>query len=365
MKKQDDVSSVPKYVQLAERFRMQMRDGTLKSGERLPSFAEVRKEFGIGQATMERVHALLEKEGLITREPGRGTFVKAPGARERKQTGLIGFVGALFTGRHSSLWSYYLAEGVQEAMLSADRRLLHLEQDSALGWDQIDGLLIGNVAAISKAMSRLPVGIPCVSLLESAPGVASVLTDEYGGAKSAVRHLLKLGHTRIACLTQTKPRIARERLRGYRDALEEGGIKPRDEWIQSSDNGPPDQIDYLEDSNRAMRSWLEKGWWESGCTALFAQNDSTACGAIKALQQAGVRVPGEVSVVGFDSTEMCEYVSPRITAVRVPLREVGRAAVEILMRQISSDTAPEFRDAITVLPTHLEIRDSTAPPPAG
>ncbi len=122
------------------------------------------------------------------------------------------------------------------------------------------------------------------------------------------------------------------------------------------------QAPFLYHSGRAsMRKWLQDGWRDLGCTALLAQNDEAAIGAIEELQEAGFDVPGDVSVVGFDGTEAAEYFRPRLTTIKVPLEEIGAAAAEYLLRQIREGDETEEHTGVT-LPAQLKIGDSTAPP---
>src|SRR5690606_19753497 len=120
------------------------------------------------------------------------------------------------------------------------------------------------------------------------------------------------------------------RREGYRAALCEAGIEPRHEWERLLWNWG----EFVLRGRRGMKDWFADGFSKTGITALLVQNDRAAIGAIQALQQAGLRVPHDVSVVGFDSTDECELSSPRLTSVHVPLAEIGNAAVEMLMQQI-------------------------------
>ena len=112
----------------------------------------------------------------------------------------------------------------------------------------------------------------------------------------------------------------------------------------------------------AMSRWLEDGWRESGCTALFAQNDDTAWGAIEALRAAGFRVPDDVSVIGFDGTQSAMFCNPKLTTVEVPLQQMGREAVRLLLRRLACGRhSVETRFVETlVFPTQLKVRASTA-----
>ena len=279
-----------------------------------------------------------------------------------KKTGLIGFVGRAFAGRKQFHALAHLAEGVEEATGLADKRIVLLDTQSSVGWDQVDGILIDVPHNVESALSHLPSGMPCVCLLAGADGFSSVVADDENGARQAAEHLLELGHRRIACLMETKPLLARLRRNGYRAALKTAGIEPLPEWSPSPRFAFDNQIGYWAWARDNMTAWLRDGWRESDCTAILAQNDMSAIGAVQALHDFGLRVPQDVSVVGFDSAEICECVTPSITAIEVPLHEIGAAGTRLLLRQIEGDArAPETQ----VLPTRLQERASTAPPQSG
>jgi LacI family transcriptional regulator len=106
-----------------------------------------------------------------------------------------------------------------------------------------------------------------------------------------------------------------------------------------------------------MKKWLSDGWRETGCTAILAQNDVAAIGVMQILQEEGIRVPDDVSVMGFDGTEICDLVSPRLWSVMLPLAQIGAKAVEILNRQIAGEA--DAGETI-LLPLHLRQGESVA-----
>src|SRR5690606_6745856 len=120
------------------------------------------------------------------------------------------------------------------------------------------------------------------------------------------------------------------RLAGYRDALQAAGIEPVHEWTRTLAGTP--SVDLRQTGYESTRSWLQDDWHELACTALLSHNDEAAIGAIEAFTERGLSVPEQVSVVGFDGTEMSEYSRPRLTTVEVPLREIGKTAMELLLR---------------------------------
>jgi DNA-binding LacI/PurR family transcriptional regulator len=104
-----------------------------------------------------------------------------------------------------------------------------------------------------------------------------------------------------------------------------------------------------------MMDWLAKEWEETGCTAIIVQNEVAAIGVVQTLQATGIKVPEEVSVITFDGTEVCDLITPHISAVAIPLEQIGIKAVEVLTNQIQND---RYQPQTLTLPLHLRLGDS-------
>lgn len=361
----------PKYVKLARKLAEEIELGILKPGDRLPSFGEIYEQFGAATNTADRAFQLLEQQGLVRREQGRGIFVAEP--REpapQQKTGLVGFVGGF--GPNSdfrskpTLFSLQIIEGIQEVLSSVERQVVLLDGDTTHGLEKIDGLFICSTGQVEPILRQLPPHIPCVSLLVEIEGVPSVVTDDCQAARNAVEYLIGLGHRRIACLMEFPYTLPRLRMEGYLEAMQEAGIAVNPRWLHQPLNLRRHSDSYREWGREAMSKWLREGWHELGCTAVLAQNDLVAAGIQEALQGAGVCVPRDVSVMGFDGTEIGEYCSPQLTSVKLPLQQLGAAAAQNLLKMMNRDVLDEAINAeepplIQVLPSKLCIRQSTAP----
>ncbi|TAK03033.1 MAG: LacI family transcriptional regulator [Chloroflexota bacterium] len=183
------------------------------------------------------------------------------------------------------------------------------------------------------------------------PGAAapSVDVDNEASARLAVDHLLELGHRRIACITNAalSYTAAADRLAGYRQALATAGVGSVPELVEA---GAFDSAS----GHRAMTLILERGRPD----AVFVASDVVALGAIGALREAGLRVPDDVSVVGFDDIPLAAYFDPPLTSIRIPAHDLGLAAGNALLDRIAGREVPDR----TLLPTELIVRASTAPP---
>jgi LacI family transcriptional regulator len=178
--------------------------------------------------------------------------------------------------------------------------------------------------------------------------VASVDVDNVAGSRGAVEHLLSLGHRRIACITNAPVvySAARERLEGYRQALRAAGLPTPDELVAEAAFDAPS-------GRTAMARLLAT----TSFSAAFVASDVVALGAIGALRDAGMRVPRDISIVGFDDIPLAGYFDPPLTTVRLPAFELGQAAGRVLFDRIAGRP---IVDRI-LLPTELVVRGSTAP----
>ena len=348
-------SSQPKYAAVVEELRHQIRH-EYRAGDQLPTLVELRARYDASNSTMERVYSMLEDDGLIVREQGRGTFVTEPKARVA--SGLIGFVGVDFLRRDNSTYVAHLLEGVRSASTRSGTQIVLLDAKTDQGLEKVDGVLIYSPRLSEPILRRLPPQLPCVSLLAVRAGAASVVADDRGGARQAVEFLIALGHRRIACLMEEDAPLPALRIQGYRDAVEAASLAPQERRLRPFN--PHLTGDYRRLGYDAMRDWLQGDWHQRACTALLAQNDSIAAGAMRALQEAGLRVPHDVSVIGFDGTEDCDHLSPRLASVAVPLYEIGRTGSEMLLRHIETECAGA---PVTTLATQLRPGESVAPPP--
>ena len=195
-------------------------------------------------------------------------------------------------------------------------------------------------------------GFPCVVVDPSEKpddDIPAVSAAHSAGADQAVRHLLGLGHRRIAAITGPRHRLAtEERLRGYYAALAGAGV-PTDPRLVAVTEFK------VEGGHEAMARLLAL---PDPPTAVFAFNDPLAIGAMQAARARGLRVPDELSVVGFDDTTEARFVTPALTTVRQPLEEMGRMAVSLLTQLLRQQAQKSVH---IELATRLIVRESTAP----
>jgi LacI family transcriptional regulator/LacI family repressor for deo operon, udp, cdd, tsx, nupC, and nupG len=204
---------------------------------------------------------------------------------------------------------------------------------------RVDGIIVSSSQLSDRHAGRLErIRVPVVLVnqhAEMAPCMFhSVGVDEFAGAWAAARHLLALGHRRIGYLgLGNRLRSNEQRLAGYRAALAEAGLEPAPSDICQV---PAAEV-IANDDYAAGRNHL-RHLLAAGVTAVFCYNDRTAVGALMACREGGVAVPGDCSLVGFDDIEMAGYVTPALTTVRQPKREMGRRAMEMVLRLLAGES---------------------------
>jgi len=203
----------------------------------------------------------------------------------------------------------------------------------------------------SARLDKLQIPIVLINNQEEGKYLYSVAVDDEQGARLAVEHLLSLGHRRIAYIaTAHRPKSNRRRLTGYKTALAQAGLSPNPAFVFSSETESD-----LQQGEQAIDALREKG-----VSAVFCYNDMIAIGLLMACRRRGIAVPRQLSIAGFDDIEMARYVSPPLTTVRQPRRQLGQLAMEMVLNLLKGQTVANRR-----LACELIVRESTERVEAG
>lgn len=230
---------------------------------------------------------------------------------------------------------------------------------------RVDGLLLSSagddeaLAGIFK-MAR----VPAVTVDRLVPGARAdrVSVDNSQGAYNAVKHLLDLGHKRVACISgPAEFEVSRERLAGWRRALQEHGLLADENLVVEGDFSS--QGGYLAASRLLKQASFDSAGQgdsaKAAISAIFASNDLMAIGALRAAAECGLSVPSQVSVIGFDDIDLCRYVFPALTTVGYSIKALGQRAGQMLIERIEQPDAA-FQDQ--QMTPSLVLRESTAKP---
>ena len=218
---------------------------------------------------------------------------------------------------------------------------------AALTRRQVDGLIILGGRLPEQQLHALSERFPLILIGRYVPGLehCCMRVDDLQGAYLATRHLIELGHRRIAHIAGiTSHRDAVERFEGYRMALSDAGIAFDSDLIYEGEFDEPSGI-------LAVESWVTKGVHFS---AIFAANDQMAYGARLALYRRGIRVPEDVSLVGYDDLPASSFSLPPLTSMHQPLFEMGEIAAQTLLSRLQDEDCDIPQIAVT-----LNVREST------
>ena len=185
---------------------------------------------------------------------------------------------------------------------------------------------------------------------DPSPDAPSVGSANWSGGLLATRHLIELGHTRIAAITGPEDMMCSlARVDGYRSAMNSAGLEIRPEWIRFGDF----HVTGGRDRATELLALAEPP------TAIFAGSDLQALGTLDAVRAAGLRIPHDISIVGYDDIPLARWVTPRLTTVHQPLKRMGEEAARLAIRLSEEElpTTPRMD-----LATSLVVRESTAPP---
>jgi LacI family transcriptional regulator, galactose operon repressor len=271
-------------------------------------------------------------------------------------------VGVLLPNAFSPYFAE-LARGIEDACFRAgwtsvlcssdhvsERQAAYLE---LLHQKRVDGIVLASPMLEASWLQALD-GATCPLVVSGheVPGLEAdvvQIDNERGGAMAAA-HLLRLGHKRFGCITGN-PELdpSRDRLQGFRDAIQEAGATLEEGAVVASDFT----------TAGGYRVGLELLRSGVKFTALFVQSDMMAIGVLRAAGELGISVPGQLSVVGFDDIELSRFLFPALTTIGMPLRQVGEATAQALFERISRPDETPRR--VRLRPT-LRARESTAPP---
>ena len=220
--------------------------------------------------------------------------------------------------------------------------------------DRADGLLVVSTLPPESEVERLrAAGIPCVLIDAVHASFPSIAVDDVAGGEIATRHLVELGHRRIALIGDPPPEFrfdwSRDRTRGYERALAAAGIEAREDFVREGTRLPH--------VARAIAAELLS--LPERPTAVFAASDTQAIGVLEAARGLGIEVPSQLSVIGFDDIEVAGYVG--LTTVRQPLLESGRRGAQLLLDMLAGRVVKPLCE---LLPLELVVRGTTGPAPA-
>lgn len=311
----------------------------------------------ISEATRQRVHRIARELGYLPSGPARSLKTNRSRA-----------LGVVVSRIDDPFYSEIL-QGIEEVtqghgyslIMAASQHDPGREKDilRVLRERRVDGVIVCSGSfSPEQQRSMLDYSIPVVAINDQSASHFrySVYHDDIDGSRQVAKHLLGLGHTRIAYLGNTlSGRTTQDRLTGFQQEITSAGLEIPSGYIYQVAGGSPQQ------GLLAVEHFLNL---PEPPTALFCFNDLLALGVLKGLRQAGLRIPEEISVAGFDNIELAVFTDPPLTTLDQPKRYIGSQAAQLILDLLSSPPGqiPQ-EEVIHILKGKLMIRESTAPPP--
>ena len=358
------IGKTTRYQSVVEDIRGRIERGEYVPGERLPSISNLCEQYGVSNITISAALRDLVAAGYVESRPRSGVFVRERG----QQNGLARLNGEcvlafVVPGSRAPFWMEII-QGVEAACTRRGFRLLVASSDNdpqseARQLDalsrEVAGILVTpvafdpNYAAYIELMQR---NVPFVFVdhyLEKL-AVPAVTTDNIEGGYLATRHLLDIGRRHIFVIGEGDESSSHERVHGYQRALRESSVPFEPGRVYGAT--PGDSTGY-----EGMQALLKK-WAPQESFGVFAVNEYIARGAYIALREAGLRIPQDAAVIGFDDA-FAPFFEPPLSTIRQDLRGMGATAVKLLLDAVSSN-APGKRASRTVrLKPELIVRNSS------
>ncbi len=325
-----------------------------------PTIYNVAKEAGVSIATVSKV---LNHTGRISDKTRKKVFQTMDKLNYRpsvvasaltgKQTKTIGLLipdisNPFFAEIARSIEDQSHERGFNVMMCSTDNLKEKEERYlSLLVRQQIDGLIVASAFRCARLLEDVAKEVPITLVASEIPrlSINTVTVDDYKGGYLAASYLLSLGHTKIAIIAEGV-RSNKPRLDAFRDVMEEANIPIRDGYVI--------QTEAL--MTRGYESAKQLFSLKERPTAIFACNDLLAIGVVQAAKEAGLSIPQDVSIIGFDNTILSTNTSPMLTTVAQPIKEMGAKVVDLLIEEMKEPKS--YKERLLLSP-ELIVRQST------
>ncbi|HYS35927.1 MAG TPA: LacI family DNA-binding transcriptional regulator [Pseudonocardiaceae bacterium] len=331
--------------------RVTIRDVAARAGVSVATVSKVlNQRYGVAADTFARVRTVID-------ELGYEASLVAQSLRNHK-TNVIGILVS-----DLEPFSTELLKGAADAIRGTGFELVVYSAGGRVGdhvgWERrylsrLSGTLVDGAILVTPTVVDVRYGAPIVAVdPHMGPSdLPTIDSDNLRGAQLATEHLLTLGHRRIGMLTgRSDLQSARLREEGYRQALAAAGVSVDEKLIQAGDY----------DADVSSTSALRMLKSADRPTAIFAANDISAIATVSAAASLGIRVPDDLSVVGFDNVPESALNTPPLTTIHQPIREMGQSAIDLLIRLIHGEPADPTH---LTLATSLVVRQSTSIPHA-
>ena len=360
--KVDRKINIPLYMQVYESLLKAIRENRYRSGELLPSERELAALFGVDRLTVRRALEILVTEGVVEKKAGLGSRLKNFSSPHWPNVSTRGIAFILprtvnlidrITEPFNSCLFYRIEKEVKEKGYSLIYTTLSDEEPfpPLLREDAVAGILFVSQIPKRFIQEARNLNIPAVVVNNDDDCFPAVIADREQGAFEGVKHLISLGHRRIAFISGIPSYSTSQAcLAGYQKALAEAGLEQKGQILKEGNWT-------FDGGYQCMKEIIEEA--DDLPTSIFACNDMTALGAMEAIRESGLSVPGDISILGVDDIEQCTHYKPKLTTVRVDSEPIARAACQSLFCAIETGQTQNLK---IIVPTRLVVRESVSPP---
>lgn len=363
-----------KYLQVRDLLVHRFKKEQYRPGQKLPTEQELSRSLSVSRTTIRQALKLLEDDEIIVRRHGSGTFFAGhagPTPRPEAANGLVGMVNFFFMD-----YIYPdILRGIEQTIFSEGYTLVlaNSHQDERQELLSVERLIDQGVKGLILEPSRnlqIRDDHPMAGLLDTIDipvvtthwgiehrRVSTVSIDDTRAGYEATRYLIDRGHRSVAIVYKKDVQAGYDRYMGYRRAMEEASLPLYDEWAAAYDSRME-----LEDPRQGYTLTQRLLQATRRPTALFYFNDFNAIQGYRAIQEAGLSIPADISVIGFDNYRSAELLYPPLTTFEHPKYHLGRWAARILLDEIT-EPRPRLPKKMVFEPILIE-RESVAAPSA-
>lgn len=332
------------YVRVKEDIKGKIERRIFKEGERIPSFVELAKNYSVSLTTIRQAIGQLVNEGYLETKGSNGTYVKARKNNSKLiatifQTDIKNpFIGEIYSGIEKilSIENYHILFFNTEGNIEKEVKYLKelLERD-------IDGIILSPCSSnidspsvyLLNEFRKKRVPVVFVDIKIEGIDFDYVETDNFNAGYRATKYLIEKGHRKIAIILGRDVNTVRERFSGYKKALEEYNIKFNKLYVKR---------------HTYQNSYEETGYicglellnLKDPPTAIFCITDAMAIGFYRACHELNLKIPEDISIIGFDNLNFTEYLIPPLTTVHQEKKKMGEEAAKILISRIKGDISP-------------------------
>lgn len=342
----DEDDKLPKYAQISEHFKELIKSGQIKYGDRLLSESEIVEKFKVSRHTVRQALMDMDKEGYIYKEQGKGTFCSYKEKKDEKKT------IAVLTTYISNYIFPPIISGIEEVLSSAGYTLTlsntnnekqkEEEYLQKLINNDILGLIIEPTMSamentnlnLYKELEKRNIPYIMINAKYEELNPAYVVMDDIEGGQVVTSYLLQLGHKEIVGIFKNDDIQGINRQQGYVNALTQYGIEVNYEYIGKYGTKEASFFPYEFTSNLLRRN--------SKPTAIVCYNDEIAIQVMHAVRDMGLRIPEDISIVGYDDSDIATATEVKITTIRHPKKEMGKRAARFLINMIEKKEEKPF-----------------------